>query len=745
MNYVAPAKPTTTGSDGEENKDALAWLSDQTWRNVCYLEQELPVSLQGFCAAIAGNPSTHQAWATSDSPFEEDLPGDTEARVSPFVKLTLVKVFREEKAVTAAQQYVGIELGETFTEAPPWTLDDVFPDTDCRTPVVFILSTGADPSAMLQRFATKKGWLPGERLHIVSLGQGQGPVAEALVEKGQVSGDWVCLQNCHLAKSWMLSLEKMVERIGSAASETHDDFRLWLTSMPAEIFPTLVLQNGIKLTNEPPKGVRANMKRAFNDLSPEQFESCSKPGPYKKLIFALSTFHAVAQERRKFGPLGWNIRYEFNASDVECSMLTLKMFLEEQPEVPWAALVYVTGQINYGGRVTDDLDRRCLMSILKKYYTENVLSDHYKFTPSGAYYAPPEGDLASFREHINTLPLTEAPEVFGMHPNADITFQMQETRRMMDVVLSIQPRATSGEGGKSPDDIVSTLAAEIEAQVLPAMDVDDAVDGLFDRTNSGQLKSLSVVLGQEIERFNTLTRTLIVSLASLRSAIKGTIVMTGDLETMHAALLNNRVPEIWQKSGYPSLKPLGGWMLDYQLRIKMMSTWLKNGEPKSFWLPGFFFPQGFMTGVLQTHARKYATAIDSLNFNFEVLVGKEVARDVVESPTDGVFIDGLFVDNAMWNRQGGYLDESKPGVMQSPLPVIHFKPVEGYAPPALLAEADQNEYQCPLYKTSVRAGILSTTGQSTNFVLCVGLPIKKGTDSDFWVLQGVALLCALNE
>jgi dynein heavy chain len=193
------------------------------------------------------------------------------------VKLALVKVFAEEKAVTAAQQYVGVELGESFTEAPPWTLDDVFPDTDSRTPVVFILSTGADPTAMLQRFATKKGWVPGERLHIVSLGQGQGPVAEALVEAGQVSGDWVCLQNCHLAKSWMLSLEKMVETIGAPTSETHDDFRLWLTSMPAEIFPVLVLQNGIKLTNEPPKGVRANMKRTFNDLTEDAFESCSKP------------------------------------------------------------------------------------------------------------------------------------------------------------------------------------------------------------------------------------------------------------------------------------------------------------------------------------------------------------------------------------------------------------------------------------------------------------------------------------
>ena len=57
-------------------------------------------------------------------------------------------------------------------------------------------------------------------------------------------------------------------------------------------------------------------------------------------------------------------------------MLTLKMFLEEQDEIPWAALVYVTGQINYGGRVTDDLGCRCLMSILKKYYLPDILDDN---------------------------------------------------------------------------------------------------------------------------------------------------------------------------------------------------------------------------------------------------------------------------------------------------------------------------------------------------------------------------------
>ena len=323
----------------------------------------------------------------------------------------------------------------------------------------------------------------------------------------------------------------------------------------------------------------------------------------------------MIQERRKFGPLGWNILYEFNATDIEISMQTLRMFLEEQETIPWEALVYVTGQINYGGRVTDDLDRRCLMSILKKYYLEAVLDDAYRFTPSGVYYAPEEGDLTSFRQYINDLPLTEAPEVFGMHPNADITFQMQETRKMMDSVLSIQPRATSAEG-EEPRRSGRRARGGDRGQVLPPIDVDDAAPGLFDRTETGQLKSLSVVLGQEIERFNKLTEVLLLSLKQLRMAIKGVIVMTGDLEHMHTNLLNNQVPAIWQRAAYPSLKPLGGWMRDYQKRVAMMSGWLKRA-PDSFWLPGFFFPQGFMTGVLQTHARKYAQPIDSLNFNFE--------------------------------------------------------------------------------------------------------------------------------
>lgn len=144
-----------------------------------------------------------------------------------------------------------------------------------------------------------------------------------------------------------------------------------------------------------------------------------------------------------------------------------------------------------------------------------------------------------------------------------------------------------------------------------------------------------------------------------------------------------------------------------------------------------------MTGVLQMHARKYSIPIDTLSFSF-LVTQYDCCEDVEGAPLDGVLVYGLFIDNARWNRETETLDESEPGVMLAPLPIVHFKPCQGYKPPS-------TSYECPLYKTSVRAGVLSTTGQSTNFVLCVSLPMRADTNSDFWVLQGVALMCMLDD
>jgi dynein heavy chain len=238
-------------------------------------------------------------------------------------------------------------------------------------------------------------------------------------------------------------------------------------------------------------------------------------------------------------------------------------------------------------------------------------------------------------------------------------------------------------------------------------------------------------------RFNRLAGVVRSSLGELQKAIRGLVVMSSELEAMYNSMLNNQVPELWARYAYPSLKPLASWVTDYHKRICFMRSWLTEGLPKCFWLPGFFFPQGFMTGVLQMHARKYSIPIDTLSFGFKVT--KHECPDEVEAPPhDGIYIDGLSLDGARWDRHRECLEESDPGVMYAAMPVIHFYPVANYDPPA-------DHYQCPLYKTSVRAGILSTTGQSTNYVLNVSLPIKQGTDEDHWILEGVSLLCMLNE
>ncbi|XP_040003149.1 dynein heavy chain 6, axonemal [Xiphias gladius] len=750
----------------------VPWLSDFYWQTCCELEGTLPcfkgiskeitrthihIKLGRFQASI--NPATWENYVSELPPLEESkevkkgsgIRGYWNERLGAFQKLVLIKSFLEEKVVFAATEFVIVSLGKQFVENPPVDLGNLYNNMSPTTPLVFILSTGSDPMGAFQRFAKERGCL--DRVESISLGQGQGPIAEKMIHAALRSGSWVFLQNCHLAVSWMLAMEELIKTFTEPDTSIHENFRLFLSSMPTKVFPITVLQNSVKVTNEPPKGLRANMRRAFTEISSNFFEDHVLGRQWRKIIFGICFFHAIIQERKKFGPLGWNIRYEFNDSDRECALLNLNLYCKEGT-IPWDALLYITGEITYGGRVTDAWDQRCLRTVLKGFFSPKILEHGYTYSSSGIYHAPETDELEQYKKYIESLPIIDDPEIFGMHENANLAFQRQETTTLINTILDVNPRSSAQQGAKSNDEIVCDLAESILAKLPERLDMDEAVETLFVRDENSRLNSLTTVLGQEADRFNNLLRVLRMSLITLQKAIAGLVVMSEEMDRIYTSFLNNQVPTHWANAAYPSLKTLASWVRDLALRTSFIQTWITRGQPKSFWISGFFFPQGFLTGVLQNHARHYNLPIDELNFRFNLvpvyrdqLAVCEALQtlpsnseldmdDELPEPEDGVLVHGMFMDASRWDDVNMVIEDALPRMMNAMLPVVHFEPQQNYMP-------ESDLYHAPLYKTSARAGTLSTTGHSTNFVVTVMLPSKQ--PSDYWISKASALLCQLDD
>ncbi|CAI5672498.1 unnamed protein product [Oreochromis niloticus] len=707
---------------GQMDNPFTSWLADSSWDNITQLDK-LP-GFRGIMSSFEQSSRDWIVWFTSSEPENAPLPGDWESNCNEFQKMLIVRSLRPDRVSFCITSFIIKHLGSRFVEPPVLDMKSVVEESTSCTPLIFVLSPGVDPTGALLQLAEASGM--SNHFQALSLGQGQAPIAKSMIEEGIKNGHWVFLANCHLSLSWMPELDKLIKQL--QLQKPHPDFRLWLSSSPHPDFPITILQAGIKMTTEPPKGVKANMKRLYQLVTEAQFNSCNKPVFYRKLLFSLCFFHSILLERKKFLQMGWNIVYGFNDSDFEVSEKLLSLYLNDYEEIPWDALKYLIAGVNYGGHVTDDWDRRLLTTYINDYFCDAAINQpFFKLSTLTNYYIPRDGSQALYKEYIDRMPSTEHPELFGQHPNADIASQIAETKTLFDTLLSLQPQVTSKTAaGGSREDKVLELLTDVRGKIPKCIEYEGTRTLLLDNPSP-----LNVVLLQEIQRYNSLLSTIKSSLVELEKGIKGLVVMSPSLEETFNCIHDARVPSLWEKA-YPSLKPLAAWTRDLCQRVDQFARWAQTTQPPNlFWLSGFTFPNGFLTAVLQSSARQRNISVDMLSWEF--IVSTVDDNKLLYPPKDGVFVRGLYLEGAGWDKDNSCLVEAKPMQMVCPIPTIHFKPVENRKKMA------KSMYLCPCYYYPVRAG---GAGRAS-FV--VGVELKSGAVTpEHWIKRGTALLMSLD-
>ena len=705
VDLLVKAPPTIQAENPVE-----AWLPDSAWAAVMGLSQ-----LEAFAslpADMEGGAKRWQEWVEFEQPESEALPQEWK-RLSAFERLLVVRALRPDRMTLASTIYVKDSLGAKYVDSIPFDLSTSFEDSAPAVPIFFLLSPGVDPVKAVRTLGASLGMTEDNKTFItVSLGQGQEPVAEKALDLMHGQGGWVMLQNIELVARWLPKLEKKLEELTEGA---HPDFRVFLSALPQKVVPVPILQSSIKLTNEPPSGLKANMLRAYLSFNESIWEASTKQAELKAIIFSLCFFHSVVSERRKFGPIGWNNTYPFNNGDLSVCIAVANNYLDNSSKVPWDDLRYIFGEIMYGGHITDNKDRRLCSEYLNAFVREELL-ESLQFFPK--FEAPQSLSHAEYMAYVEEHLATETPTAYGLHPNSEINFMTRQADDLFAAVNELQPRSGAGGGGMTLQERVKRVLDDL-LERLPELfsmfEIEERV--------AAERSPYTSVFQQECERMNILLFEMRRSLVELDMGLKGDLSVTEAMESLMRSLYDDRVPESWASRAWPSLRPLGSWLLDMTARQQQLADWTAElATPKVTWISGLFNPQAFLTAVMQVTARKNEWALDSLATVVDVT--KKMTPEEVEGATrDGAYIHGLYVEGARWDVGAGGLEDAVMKQLYPPMPVVLVKA-------ATQDKMDARDiYPCPVYKTQQRG---------PTFVFTAGLRTKAGASK--WVLAGVALI-----
>ena len=709
-------------------------LKDYQIANVRGLEK-LDI-FSGLLDIISSNSeSTYwRKWLKDEKAEESEMPKSMQ-KLTDFQKLLVIKALRPDRITSAITNYIREKMTDKYIESTTFDMEATFKETNNLTPIFFVLFPGIDPTKDVEELGAKmnKSIAAGTFINI-PMGQGQEDRANKMLEECAQEGKWIMLQNLHLMQKWIKRFENDLERVSQTA---HPDFRCFISSEPPalptiDIIPEPILQASIKVSNEAPQDLKANMKRALNNFNEERLNSCSKKNEFKAILFSLCFFHSLIIGRRKFGAIGWSTKYNFNEGDLQICADVLNNYLEKYEKVPYEDLRYLYGEIMYGGHITDNWDRRTNNAYLKTLIRPELLT--------GANLAknfkspdPSKFNYEAYQKYINEKLPQESPILFYLHPNAEISYLTSQGQYLFECVLDIQGGSGSSGGSGQKGDPLGETIKKLDERLKEKTSYN--IHQL--RQKAGKAPSpYDIVAFQECERLNMIFSSCIKSLEDLEKGLNGELNITDAMEALQQSLQYNKTPQSWSDAaGYPSKKPLSFWFDDLLKRHDQMDEWTKELKaPKCVNITLLCNPMSFITAVKQFTARAKILPLDDLDTMTEVT---NMTEDMVKDyPADGgVYLSGMFLQGAKWEDSNpdapGFLTEMINKELDPKIPVMHVFAVE------LKNKNTLGYYECPVYYTTQR-------GPTYIFTAYLRMESEE-SDPIQWILAGVALILSTDE
>lgn len=726
LQYLIEGKKEIITADDQQNipKDLL---KDYQLANVKGLAH-LDVFSDLLDNIIGQSESTYwRKWLKEEKAESAEMPKSANSK-TPFQKLLIIRALRPDRITAAVTIYIIEMMTEKYVEGTV-SISDTFKETNNLTPIFFVLFPGVDPTKDVEDQGEKVGKTSVAGTFInIPMGQGQEEEANRALEDCAKTGKWIMLQNVHLMETWLKKFENDLERVSMNA---HPEFRCFISAEPPplptmRIIPEPIMQSCIKVSNEAPQDLKANLRRAWLNFE-QRLDSCAKKNEFKAISFGLCFFHSLIIGRKKFGSIGWSRIYNFNEGDLNICADVLKNYLDKYEKVPYEDLRYMYGEIMYGGHITDGWDRRTNNAYLKFLVKPELLTGS-NLAPNFKSPDPTRFDWEAYRHHIEKLPI-ESPLLFGLHQNAEISYNTSQGEFLFDNVFQIQGGSSQSAAGGEDSGMKTIKDYSDQLKQKPTFKLNEI------RSKTTKLGPYDVVALQECEKLNSIFFSLMKSLEELEKGLTGELNMTDAMEQLLISIRTGRLPVSWDEAaGYPSKKSIGFWFPDLLKRHDQMQEWTRELKlPKCVNISYLCNPMSFVTAVKQVTARAKNYSLDDLDIMTEVT---NFTDDMIKDPpVSGVYVHGMFVQGAKWEDSNsdapGFLTDMLPKELDPKLPVMNV-----FAIPAK-EKNTVGYYECPVYYTTAR-------GATYIFTAYLRMESEE-TDPIKWILAGVSLILSSDE